>query len=280
MLNRWIGIACVFLMISGNTVLFMRDILPSWLASDPPQFEDISSQDGAERQIQVGIFDADGQLVGRSWTISHIRGHFLNVDSKTMLYPIRLPGDITTPPVRIDTELSYQERGGLLSELGMRVFGLPASAELYGEFIPPDEFACTWKIERVRQGTFVLDAEATRALGEVLRPFSRLPGLYVGRAWRLHLLDPLAQIVPGLQQNAVLAEPEIVRVTRAETIEHRGRSVEVFVVEARRMRAWVATDGSVLRQEIELPLLGQLVLRDEPFDHNAYEAARGWSAKP
>jgi hypothetical protein len=46
------------------------------------------------------------------------------------------------------------------------------------------------------------------------------------------------------------------------------------------MRAWVAQDGSILRQRVELPLVGKLVLRDEPFDQAAYEESRAWVASP
>ena len=35
-----------------------------------------------------------------------------------------------------------------------------------------------------------------------------------------------------------------------------------------------AQDGRVLRQEVELPILGRLTLRDEAFDEAAYKAAK------
>jgi hypothetical protein len=42
--------------------------------------------------------------------------------------------------------------------------------------------------------------------------------------------------------------------------------VEAFVVEAEGMRAWVTPAGRVIRQEFELPLLGTLLLVEEPYD--------------
>ncbi len=68
----------------------------------------------------------------------------------------------------------------------------------------------------------------------------------------------------------------LVRVTGTESIEHNGRVVEAFRVEADRAVAWVTSDGRVLRQEVDLPLLGRLTLIDEPFDQQqAYQDGPG-----
>ncbi len=274
MLNRWIGITCLVFMLGANALLFQRDILPAWLSGDPPDIVDGSDAFGQRRQTQLGIFDDDGRVVGRNWTITEAQGHFLEIDSSTALYPVLLPNGLATPEVRVDTRLRYRQEDGLLSDLVMTLYGLPTSVRLRGEFVPPDEFACKWKLGQRPGGTFVLDAEATRAIGDVFRPFRRMPGLYVGRTWRLSVLDPLAHILPGLKDQGMLAEPMIVRVTRQETIQHRGTAVETFVVETRRTKAWVAPDGRVLRQEVELPILGRLTLRDEAFDEAAYKVAK------
>lgn len=289
MLNRWIGILCVLFMLSANTALFMRDVLPGWLAGDPPGLDDLTRGGVPPREVQTGIFDARGRVVGRTWTISRVQRHILDSDSqtiqgqildiqsRTMLYPIMLPNGMATPQVRIETRLRYRSEDGLLDELVMSIRGLPAGVVLRGEMIS-DEFACSCKVGPRLERSFRLDAEATRALGDVIRPFRRLPGLYVGRTWRLQLLDPLSRVMPGLQTNDIIAEPQLVRVTRTEQIQHRGRPVETFVVEAHRMRAWVAPGGHVLRQEVELPLLGKLILVDEPFDQDEYRRAGQWSA--
>jgi hypothetical protein len=279
MLNRWIGIVCALFMLGANTTLFVRDILPRWLAGNPPELDDLSHGTGPERRVQTGIYNADRELVGRNWWISKVQGEFLNVTSLTMLYPINLPNGMATPRVRIETQLRYQTQDGFLGELVLTIRGLPAAIVLRGELVPPDEFACKWWLGYVERGHFVLDAQATRAIGDVLRPFTRLPGLYVGRTWRVQLLDPLSRIVPGLQAEEFLGDAEFVRVVRTETIEHLGRPVEAFVVEAARTRAWVAPQGDVLRQEVELPFLGKLTLYDEPYDDAAYREAKQWSAR-
>jgi len=281
MLNRWIGIVCTILMVSANATLLVRDVLPGWLAGNPPEPDDlhdgvVSRGIGVERCAQIGIFNAAGRNVGRSWTISSRQSGLLNIASTTTLHAIALPNGVATPPVRIDTQLKYREEDHLLNELFMSIRGLPLGVVLRGEFVPPDAFACKWQVGPRQRGKFAIDARATRAMGEVIRPFGRLPGLYVGRAWRLQLLDPLSHMLPGLRPNDLLADYELVRVTRTETVAHQGRSVEVFVVEGRRMCGWVTRDGEVVRQEVELPLVGKLILASEPFDRNAYQNAKQW----
>ena len=276
MVNRWIGIACVAFMLSANATLFVRDVLPAWLAGDPPMLDDLAPSPLPKRQAQIGIFDERGENVGRSWTITERLPQFLTVTSSTMLNPILLPNGMVTPQVRIDTSLKYREDDHLLEDLRMSIRGLPVGVVMRGELVPPDEFVCEWRLGAGPPGRFTLDADATRAMGDVVRPFTRLPGLYVGRTWRLQLLDPLSRIIPGFGSHDLMADAELVRVTRTETITHRGEELETFVVEARRTRAWVTPQGDVLRQEVDLPLLGRLTLRDELFDENAYDEARNW----
>lgn len=278
MLNRWIGIGALLFMLAGNTSLFIHDILPRWTAGDPPRFE-TQTQDGVRcDRVQTGIFDHRNRNVGRSWTQIQKQSDYMSVTSTTLLNSISLPDGLNTPAVRVDTDLRYSQENQALHDLTITLHGLPLPAMFSGEFIPPDQFACRWHAG-ARRGMFVLDASSTRAFGEVLRPFTRLPGLRVGQTWRLQLMNPLSGALPGLNSQGLVDEPEVVRVTRTELIEHGGQAQEAFVVEAPRLRAWVAADGKVLRQEIELlPLLGRLVMEDEPFDERAYEKALAWQA--
>jgi hypothetical protein len=112
----------------------------------------------------------------------------------------------------------------------------------------------------------------------MIRRFDRLPNLHVGQSWRIKLLDPLALLTPDLAEADMELEPIIVQVTRTEEIEHRGRKIETFVVEGADATAWVADDGRVLRQEVQVPLIGKLVLLDEPYDPIALELARSGRA--
>ncbi|MBU0617110.1 MAG: hypothetical protein KKI02_05290, partial [Planctomycetes bacterium] len=53
------------------------------------------------------------------------------------------------------------------------------------------------------------------------------------------------------------------------------REKRANILEAEGMRAWVTPAGRVIRQEFELPLLGTLLLVDEPYD----ESLRGQSSR-
>ena len=94
----------------------------------------------------------------------------------------------------------------------------------------------------------------------------------------MELVNPLSGLVPDWGVRNMSTNGLLVRVTKTETIEHRGASVEAFVVEAEGIRAWVTPAGRVIRQEFELPLLGTLLLVEEPFDSTLRgQASRGRS---
>ena len=111
-----------------------------------------------------------------------------------------------------------------------------------------------------------MPAEATRALGDVIRPFDGLTGLEVGRTWRVRLLNPLAGMIPDWGARLMGNQSIVVRVTGKEQVPYRDEMVEAYVVEAEKIRAWMTADGRLIRQEYEVPLIGRLVLIDEPFD--------------
>lgn len=271
MINRWIGITSAALMLLANGTLVFKDLVPTWLAGDPPPNDLQLLGAGEKRYVQVGIYDERNACVGTSWTVSHVSGTLLTVHSWTLLRPLRLPGDTRTPQIRVHTVLTYQMTSGL-DTLRIDVAGLPMPLTFSGEFVPPDDFPCNWRFG-TQSGSFVLTADATRALGDVIRPFDRLPGLYVGQTWRLRLFDPLEHMMPRWGGMDLSGQSVLVHVTGKETIEHGGRSVETFRVETRGAVAWADGDGRVLRQVVEVPLLGKLRLEDEEFVEEDFRAA-------
>lgn len=274
MLNRWIGITLACLMIVANGALVFRDVVPHWMASDPPPSGASLLRDGQESHIQVGIYDRTGRTIGHSWTVSRRSkpGWLVTVKTTTILEHLPLPQGIATPRVRIETTLTYREDARLVDELEFRMFGLGLPIFLHAEAMPSGEFPLQWQVGPQR-GQVVLDSRAPAALGDVIRPFDRLPNLYVGRAWRLDLLDPLAQMLPQLGSAGLGLDSILIEVTRKEIIDHQGARIETFVVEGNGAVAWVDRDGRVLRQEVSLPLVGRLILLDEPYDDDAREAA-------
>ncbi|TWT45249.1 hypothetical protein RAS1_16710 [Phycisphaerae bacterium RAS1] len=267
MLNRWIGILSVAAMLFANAALFTHEILPEWFSGDPPANPNLQLGPDQQRRVQVGIFDKTGRNVGRSWTTAGRAAALTDVTVRTFLDVLALPGGLRTPQALIEISLQYQNSAGVVDELQLDVLGLGIPISLHGESIPPGEFPCRWRIGD-EQGTLYLRADATRALGDVIRPFDELPNLYVGRTWRLRLVNPLSQLTPGLTADALAVESVLVRVRGLERIEHDGRSVEAFRVEAPGAVAWVLPEGRVVRQVVQLPILGELTLRAEDFDED------------
>lgn len=274
MLNRYIGIVAASLMILANAAIICRDVLPDWYAGDPPPSEAVALGAGEERRVQVGIYDEDGHTIGKSWTRSRRTGvgDLVTVLTTTVLQPIQLPGSIRTPRVRVETQVTYRHGSPNVDELDFKMYGLGVPISLNAEAMPTGEFPFTWQVGAER-GKLILDSTAPAALGDVIRPFDRLPNLYVGRSWKLKLLDPIAHLLPNAEAAGLALEPVLIQVTARQTITHEGGPVEAFVVEGGGATAWVADDGRVLRQEVNLPLLGRLVLLDESYDGDALEAA-------
>jgi hypothetical protein len=279
MINRWLGIATLGLMLSANAALLVRDVLPGWLAGEPPQSRAHQLEPGGTVAVQFGIFDHTGRRVGYSWSISSRSGDLISVRHVTVLEALRLPlGDrpeAYLPSLRIDTDLDYH--GALsLDRLRVRVCGFGFPIRLEGEYYPPGDFACQWQVDD-RRGELQLPAEATRAIGDIIRPFESLTGLRVGQSWRVKVLNPLAGVIPDWGTRSMSTDMMLVRVTGEESIEHRGATVRAFVLEAEKLRAWVTPEGRVVRQELELPLFGTLALVDEPYDAEARQRVlQGW----
>lgn len=270
MLNRWVGISSAALMLLANAAIFQRDVLPDWFATDPPRADAYTLQPGEERLAQVGIFDERGRLVGRSWTRSRrpVSADIVITSTTTQLRPVSLPGGVTSPPARIETEVTHKVGVRVVDELSFQVFGLGMPIELRGETMPTGEFPILWKVGP-QSGSITLDTTAPAALGDVIRPFDRLPELYVGQSWRLELLNPLKHVLPQLEGRTLGLESVLVQVTGEARIEHGGRTVDVFVVEGGGATAYVGMDGTVLRQVVRVPLLGRLELLDEVYDEEA-----------
>jgi len=264
MLNRWFGIVTLAFMLSVNAALWLRDVTPDWYAGTPPAARALNLESGQEICVQLGLFNEAGRRIGWAWTDSSRDEYLVKVRHLTVIRSLALPADVVTPMIKVDTALNYHGHA-TLDELRIHVFGLGVQVNLEGAFYPPNHFPCKWQVGSQR-GEFDLPAESTRALGDVIRPFDGITGLTVGQSWRLHLLNPLAGVVPDWGARCMSNESLLVRVTGTEQIDYRGEPTPAFVLEADKMRAWITADGRLVRQDFELPLLGKLSLVDEPYD--------------
>lgn len=273
MLNRWFGFFALICMVAANGALFWRDVLPGWLIDQPPAAAGETLNAGESLRLQLGIFDARGGRVGTSWTAIDRFDESVHVWSLTALDGMRLPvgpaGGV--PPVLSEIRLRYVNDQPDTLDIDVRGLGVPLW--LRGENFS-GEFACEWRLAHER-GEFILPQHALAGLRDMIRPFDRLPGLYVGRTWQVELFNPLAGMLPGFGRAGGTLDTMLVRVTGREKMTHplTGAPVEVFVVEAAQARAWVADDGKVLRQEVDLPLIGALTLIDERYDESAQRFA-------
>jgi hypothetical protein len=260
MINRWIGIAALLAMLAANSALFVRDLLPSWTVGTRPDSSIFRLKPGDEVGYHIEMYDADGQNVGDSWTLASRSTELLSVRIWT-IFKRRHFGQFEMPRIRVTTEATFDTKSRL-SSLRIRATGVGTPLGLQGDLIEPNDFSCVWKMGD-KESNFILPADALATVSDVTRPFDNLAGLYVGQTWRMQLFNPLASLLPALGDPA--GESVLVRVSRKEVIPHDGQDVETFVVDAERVRAWVAEDGRVLRQEIDLPVLGKLTLVDAPY---------------
>jgi hypothetical protein len=142
--------------------------------------------------------------IGRSWTRSTRleKGDLVQLNTMTVLGPLHLAGGLSLPRVRVETSVQYRWGRKRVDELDFRVHGLGVPIVLRCAAMETGDFPCIWQVG-TQQGKFMLDSRAPEALGDVIRPFDRLPNLYVGQSWRLDLLNPLAQMLPKGDDSAL-----------------------------------------------------------------------------
>lgn len=283
MVNRWLGILSVIAMLLANGALAWRHILPRLLAGSPPANFATHLADNDERGIQVGIFTDDGRRIGSSWLVSNRFGASVNVDARTLIREVPVPTPARIEGIILETSIRYELRDNYLTdalpipdEIEMDIRGLGMPVKIRGEDFSGD-FPFEYYIGNTDTpaGKFLVPASALKALGNVFRPFDRMPGLYVGRMWQVKLFNPLSAILPNVTGPEMEMQTITVEVTGEEEVvdPRTGRTVTAFRVESPQARAWVHQDGTVLIQEVDLPIIGTLRLLNEPFDREAFDQA-------
>ncbi|MEW6253346.1 MAG: hypothetical protein AB1716_22115, partial [Planctomycetota bacterium] len=220
MLNRWLGIALAAGMLLVNAELIRRDVLAHWLSGDPPPNRALRLAPGEMLETQVGIYDRDGRPIGKSWTKAsktpaENADNLVRVDTTTLLRPILLPGGLQTPPVRIETNVIYRHGETSVDSLDFRMFGLGIPVSLRAEAVGADDFPFTWQVGE-QSGKVSLDSRVPKLLGTVIRPFDDMPNLYVGRRWRIDVLDVASQLLPQVGAAGLDLEPIVIEVTGKE----------------------------------------------------------------
>lgn len=263
-MNRVFGVAITLVWLVAMTALVRRDILPYWTAEDAPK---AAGRDGS---FQAVIRSESGRRVGTTWVTTTPGPQLLTVRSATVLDLSSLSSIL---PVRgrvlLETDLTYEHDGTLLRfDFNLHGTGIPIAVT--GERLGQD-FACTAEIGGVKT-VVPLDWRLSEGLGEMMRPFTHLENLHVGRRWRLRLIDPFSVLTGG---GSVEFKTQLVTVTARESIAVRHGQVECYRIETEGAVAWADDAGRVLRQEVRIPLLGKWILEDEPFDRASMKDATG-----
>lgn len=262
MINRILEFLVVTLWLVSMTWLIARDAVPRWFAEEPPQAASLAWLDEVGREFQYGIYDPQSGLrKGACWSVYEVNGDTI---ARRDLLALDHPGFVRD--LVIDSSLTFLDETELTA-VDVEISGLPTRIELKGERQGP-QFAFELKIGAAPGYEFVLDAQAARTLCDVIKPFSALRGLEVGRSWKIYPIDPLSFI--GEWRRAKPA-PILVTVTSREIIQNQGQQRECFVVESPGARAWVEPNGVVLKQVVTLPAIGQLEIHRQAFQRNQYE---------
>ncbi len=119
--------------------------------------------------------------------------------------------------------------------------------------------------------TFKLPLSEASLVSGAFNPFSDLSNLEVGRRWRMQVFNPIAAMT-GFGNRFM---PMLVEVTGREPLATPDGRVDCVIVESASAKAWVDPQGSVLLQEVTLPVIGKLrIAREAGFDDEAETLAR------
>jgi len=255
----------LLLWLSAMSALFVRDVWPAWSAQDAPPLIRENIDALAPREQQYGIFDESGARLGTAWSNIVTTGDIAVIKSTAVINSMTpVEGLPSIPPIRVETQTQF-DAAGALDRFDLHVYGLPMTriavlGERRGIYFPCELHVGPFH----RQAN--LDMSATRLIGDSLRPFSFLPTLKVGQSWRMQLLDPISAVLSTKTQFRSI----VARVDQVETIEHDGRQVKCFVVvtSPQQVTAWVSPRGRVLVQEVMLPGIGRIQVRQEPYEQD------------
>ncbi len=261
MFNRLVELVIVSFWLVCMTWLVARDALPRWFAEAPPEVATLSWLEEHGHQFQYGIFESSGGRRGSCWSVYEV--HHDTIRRKDLLL---LDGLGPIERLIIETELTFLNETELTT-INVEIKGVPARIILAGERQGP-KFGFELEIGGVPAYNFVLDAQAAQTFCDVIKPFSALRGLEVGRSWKIHVIDPFSLIQSG---GRTRLKAVVVRVTDKEVIHVEGRAYDCYVVESPGARAWIDETGRTRRQVVEVPGVGKLEIREEEFRREQYD---------
>ncbi len=262
-LNRIAEMFIVTMWLVSMTWLAARDAVPRWFAEAPPEVASRAWLADHGTEFQYAIYDHNGLRCGSCWSIYQPNDQ--GMMQKDLLVLENL--SFAIEHLAVESQLTFLNDTGLAT-VDIEIRGVQAPIQLYGERQGP-KFGFELRIARRSVHDFVLDASAAQTLCDLIKPFSPMHGLEVGRSWKVQVIDPFSLLQGNLRAKL---KPVVVRVTGRETIQIEGRRHDCLLVEAQGARAWVDSAGRVLRQVVDVPGIGQLEIHAETFQREKYEA--------
>ena len=262
MVNRLWGPGIILFWLAAMSWLFWHDVRPLWLAQDPPRTVTADWLTEGRMRQQAAIEDKAGRPIGTIWTVYRKSGD--TIGRQDLIVIDHFP---PISPARVAVDMQFDPQGRL-DEMSVDVrftgLHLELQAERFGT-----QLAFALKAGPVNQSFKISDTDAGM-VGDLFKPFSDMPKLEVGQTWRMQVFNPLSTVF-GYGKRFL---PMIVRVTGKQRWETEDGVVDCFVVEAPNATALVGPDGTVYRQETQLPVGGTIVIRTERFDERAHERAK------
>lgn len=248
--------------------LVVHDIVPHWTASAPPPVQAGEwLADGS--RIQFTLSDDLGDM-GSVWTEYLMDSRSIRRDD--LIWLERLPLDIA--PLRISVN-SVFTADGVLDEFSVQLETGGAGRgrmRLHGERFHSD-FSFTLESGPLEKAFKIPLVEGGLFSG-AFHPFGALTNLRVGQRWRMQVVNPISMLT-GIGNEFI---PLLVEVTGEERVQTAHGDVNCFIIDSPNARAWVDARGSVVAQEMTLPMLGTMRLeRQRSFDDRAFNEARNWS---
>lgn len=234
--------------------LAARDVVPRWFATQPPESTSLQWLARHGHRFQYGLFAENAVRAGTAWSTFQVGGQAITRTDTLLVQHLPL-----CPWLVVQTRLEFLSESEL-DEIEVLILGVQAPIKLAGERQGP-RFAFQLSFDGEPAHEFVLDSEAAQTLCDTIKPFSALSGLFVGQSWSVQALDPFS-LIQGSRRRL---KPVLVTVTGRDVLRLHGREQPCFVVETSGARAWVAEDGRVLLQRVEVPGLGMIEIQEESF---------------
>jgi hypothetical protein len=282
--SRSIVLAVVVCWLSANSWLLYREVWPHWRSGEPPPFSIDLTEELGNPSTEWGVWQK-GRDIGRAVArVERQANRTYRLHTDVYFSQFRIPFLVLT---RVSTAYQITEEGDLrglwvqfVGRLQPEIAGICEIDIVMDGAVDNGEIVPKLKMNQVPLplGEFKMPIKEN---GSVLNPMqlvNRVPGLSVGRRWRMTLFDPLKALgdaLPEYKEVAAAAEgmsiPELNAEVVAATLVWEQEDVPCYKIEYRRpgeadpvASTWVRRrDGLVLQQHSASGLL-ELTLRRRP----------------